>query len=264
MEIDWGWNSMYHVVLENPHFELTLVECFNHTRQRALLFKKICQTWCKSQPWIITTAPFIEVLLFLFCMTGHHHGEWEEEGLLKETGMFLSQVYFCLQAQYFVSFIFKVESCRFMLQKPGISSGRHDPLDCEDWILVKELKYTSQALFALFCLKVVVYLGFQGRLENSFEIQWILQMVILHKGRFEYFPWYKCSHCKCNFVKFSLLLQFYPQVFFFLFFFLSTGGEEGEGAGLVVLDVTSQLNHGKVNIALNLALPNGIQSKSNA
>ena len=48
------------------------------------------------------------------------------------------------------------------------------------------------------------------------------------------------------------------------FFFLSTGGEEGEGAGLVVLDVTSQLNHGKVNIALNLALPNGIQSKSNA
>ena len=86
MEIDWGWNSMYHVVLENPHFELTLVECFNHTRQRALLFKKISQTWCKSQPWIITTAPFIEVLLFLFCMTGHHHGEWEEEGLLKETG----------------------------------------------------------------------------------------------------------------------------------------------------------------------------------
>ena len=151
-----------------------------------------------------------------------------------------------------------------MLQKPGISSGRHDPLDCEDWILVKELKYTSQALFALFRLKVVVYLGFQGRLENSFEIQWILQMVILHKGRFEYFPWYKCSHCKCNFVKFSLLLQFYPQVFFFLFFLLSTGGEEGEGAGLVVLDVTSQLNHGKVNIALNLALPNGIQSKSNA
>ena len=65
-------------------------------------------------------------------------------------------------------------------------------------------------------------------------------------------------------MKFSLLLQFYPQVFFFLFFFLSTGGEEGEGAGLVVLDVTSQLNHGKVNIALNLALPNGIQSKSNA
>lgn len=86
MEIDWGWNSMYHVVLENPHFELTPVECFNHTRQRDLLFKKICQTWCKSQPWIITTAPFIEVLLFLFCMTGHHHGEWEEEGLLKETG----------------------------------------------------------------------------------------------------------------------------------------------------------------------------------
>lgn len=52
--------------------------------------------------------------------------------------------------------------------------------------------------------------------------------------------------------------------FFFLFFFLSTGGEEGEGAGLVVLDVTSQLNHGKVNIASNLALPNDIQSESNA
>ena len=224
MEIDWGWNSMYHVVSENPHFELTPVECFNHTRQRALLFKKICQTWCKSQPWIITTAPFIEVLLFLFCMTGHHHGEWEEEGLLKETGMFLSQVYFCLQAQYFVSFIFKVESCRFMLQKPGISSGRHDPLDCEDWILVKELKCTAQALFALFRLEVVVYLGFQGRLENSFEIQWILQMVILQKGRFEYFLWCKCSHWKCNFVKFLLLLQFYPQVYTLLFFVNRWGG----------------------------------------
>lgn len=48
------------------------------------------------------------------------------------------------------------------------------------------------------------------------------------------------------------------------FFFLSTGGEEGEGAGLVVLDVTSQLNHGRVNIASNLALPNDIQSESNA
>lgn len=52
--------------------------------------------------------------------------------------------------------------------------------------------------------------------------------------------------------------------FFFSFFFLSTGGEEGEGAGLVVLDVTSQLNYGKVNIASNLALPNDIQSESNA
>ena len=211
--------------MENPHFELTPVECLNHTRQRAL-FKKICQTWCKSQPWIMTTAPFIEVLLFLFCMTGHHHGEWEEEGLLKETGMFLSQVYFCLQAQYFVSFIFKVESCRFMLQKPGISSGRHDPLDCEDWILVKELKYTALALFALFHLKVVVYLGFHGRLENSFEIQWILQMVILHKGRFEYFLDINVAIGNAILLNFLLLLQFYPQVYT-LFFFVSRWGGRG-------------------------------------
>ena len=80
--------------------------------------------------------------------------------------MFLSQVYFCLQAQYFVSFIFKVESCRFMLQKPGISSGRHDPLDCEDWILVKELKYTAQALFALFLFKSGSLSGFPGKVRK--------------------------------------------------------------------------------------------------
>ena len=54
------------------------------------------------------------------------------------------------------------------------------------------------------------------------------------------------------------------SLYSFFFFFFSTGGEEGEGAGLVVLDVTSQLNHGKVNIASNLALPNDIQSESNA
>ena len=88
-------------------------------------------------------------------------------------------------------------------------------------------------------------------------------MVILYKGRFEYFLDINVAIGNAILLNF-LLLQFYPHYKFILFFFLSAGGEEGEGAGLVVLDVTSQLNHGKVNIASNLALPNDIQSESNA